>query len=848
MQGRQATPDSAAPARHHIIERPRLTRLLDQTQARVIMLVGAAGYGKTTLARQWIQDKPHAWYSITSASSDVAALVLGLAQTLSDVTDQKFTVLRERLRATREPEQEVGSLVELFAASFANELERCWIVLDDYQSMTRSAAAENFVEGIIRDTPAHVLLTTRRRPRWAHARQILYRELYEIGQIPLAMNEEEAEALLRHVGTEPARGLAALADGWPAVLGLAAHSDDPTVASTDLPATLYDFFAEELYQTARPVVRQALVKLALIPTVDAEITQEILANDAEEIVNEAVRLGFLVPAEPGIVEIHPLVREFLKRRSTSLEAPSEDEVDRIVRALAEKRRWDDAFAVVEGAGAHRSLIELVRLAFRPLLAEGRLSTLRRWTAVARERRGTSPVLDLADAEVAFRRNRDREAAALATLAARHFPVGDALRGRSFYIAGQAARLGDRPRESLKNFRLAEEFADTQEDLREALWGQLIEYCGAEAEPAERALRGLEKLDRSTANDVLRMATAYEVMDVRGGIGLARPLDAMAAAHPLAAQADDPLVLTAFLNAYSRCLSMAAYYDEARVVADEETTAGIKYRLEFVMSPGYIASALAVLGKGEFDRANRLLARGRTLAREQDDVHNQLEVAAVQTRVLIAQRKFGEALNIEAPTGSERVSSGMHGEWLACRALALAGCDENAEAMRLAGEATKTSTSLEAVGLAATARVIVAAKVNDELDEEILTWQMLLTDWEYLDAFVLAARACPPIVEALRSNDRMSRVVTDALRRGSATSLLPASDLHVQVDDDPLAALSKREREVFELLSRGMTNREIAKTLYISDVTAKVHVRHILKKLGVRSRTEAALVGAKGLPR
>src|SRR5205823_4254787 len=137
------------------------------------------------------------------------------------------------------------------------------------------------------------------------------------------------------------------------------------------------------------------------------------------------------------------------------------------------------------------------------------------------------------------------------------------------------------------------------------------------------------------------------MDVRGGIGLARPLEAMAAAHPLAAQADDPLVLTAFLNTYSRCLSLAAYYDDARVIADEETTAGIKYRLEFVMSPGYIASALAALGKGEFDRANRLLARGRTLAREQDDVHNQLEVAAVQTRVLIAQRKFREALNIEA---------------------------------------------------------------------------------------------------------------------------------------------------------------------------------------------------------
>jgi RNA polymerase sigma factor (sigma-70 family) len=68
-----------------------------------------------------------------------------------------------------------------------------------------------------------------------------------------------------------------------------------------------------------------------------------------------------------------------------------------------------------------------------------------------------------------------------------------------------------------------------------------------------------------------------------------------------------------------------------------------------------------------------------------------------------------------------------------------------------------------------------------------------------------------------------------------------------MEDDALAALSRREHEVFELLAHGMTNREIADTLYISETTVKVHVRHILKKLGVRSRTEAALVGARAQP-
>jgi DNA-binding NarL/FixJ family response regulator len=58
----------------------------------------------------------------------------------------------------------------------------------------------------------------------------------------------------------------------------------------------------------------------------------------------------------------------------------------------------------------------------------------------------------------------------------------------------------------------------------------------------------------------------------------------------------------------------------------------------------------------------------------------------------------------------------------------------------------------------------------------------------------------------------------------------------------LGDLTRRESEVYGLLEEGRSNREIATTLYISEATVKVHVGHILEKLGVRSRTAAVAKG------
>lgn len=63
--------------------------------------------------------------------------------------------------------------------------------------------------------------------------------------------------------------------------------------------------------------------------------------------------------------------------------------------------------------------------------------------------------------------------------------------------------------------------------------------------------------------------------------------------------------------------------------------------------------------------------------------------------------------------------------------------------------------------------------------------------------------------------------------------------------EPAVPLSPREREILALIAEGASNKEAARRLHVAESTVKIHVQHILRKLGVSSRVQAAVAVTSG---
>lgn len=255
-----------------------------------------------------------------------------------------------------------------------------------------------------------------------------------------------------------------------------------------------------------------------------------------------------------------------------------------------------------------------------------------------------------------------------------------------------------------------------------------------------------------------------------------------------------------------------------------------FRLDFVLPHLHLREAAAYRGTRRFRESQVALKRAEAAAERAGDggVMSSLTIARAHAELQQARPLVAVELLEREPSSS--LSPSWRGEYLATRALALAVAGQARAALRAADAADASTIAVEARALSAFARGIVRGGTPQERSAVRRAFEQA-SRTHNVDGLVSAYRASPALLEQILQHCEQTEFLIEAIERAADFSLARTAKIPVARSPKSSGQLSPRESEILDLVRQGLTNPEIAKTLFVSVSTVKVHVRHIFEKLG-----------------
>ena len=303
----------------------------------------------------------------------------------------------------------------------------------------------------------------------------------------------------------------------------------------------------------------------------------------------------------------------------------------------------------------------------------------------------------------------------------------------------------------------------------------------------------------------------------------------------------------------RALAELGRWDEALdTAADPDDPAADPFNWIFVDLP----RAEILVRRGELGAAAALLARVGAVLDGQGDAQYGTELAHLRAQLAGAEGRYGDGLT--AVRAGMEIALTAQDMWLVARLVAtgvwLAVAEDDAttaDALLTAGRTHREKLAADgAAALPRTLRAVAMAEAERTrlTGSDPAAWAAVDAGPDrYLTAYarfreaeaLLAARgARSRAAVLLASAAEITAGLSAAPLAASVTALAERARL-APPTTAPVLGLTPREAEILALVGQGMTNAEIAAELFISTKTASVHVSNILRKLGVRSRIQAA---------
>jgi LuxR family transcriptional regulator, maltose regulon positive regulatory protein len=430
--------------------RTALVKRLRNSNARVVLAVGPAGYGKTTLLAQWAaaETRPVAWLTCDDRDNDPAVL-------LAHIRGAIGRALGDRTLAS------------------ASSRERVLLLLDGVDRLrTREslAALSELIQGL--PESATIALAGRSLPRLPPASLGARDGLEVIDTAELAFSGREAQLLLAAAGELDENERVAVVDaceGWPAPLYLAALSSrergSAATRSTPFSGTdryLADYLDSECLGRLSAADLRFLRRTAVLPQLSAPLCAAILddAKGKSTLARIARANLFLLPVDgrPGSFRLHRLLRDRLLRELRDVEPQLAPVLHRRAAAWHEKRGdLEQALGHADAAGDLDRVIRLVDALALPVASDGRVTTLEGWLERFDERLlARNPILAVHACRVHALRGRSQEADQMLVLAERGARRGGrataSLRPRLLVMRAALCRSG--PRRMLADARAA----------------------------------------------------------------------------------------------------------------------------------------------------------------------------------------------------------------------------------------------------------------------------------------------------------------------------------------------------------------------------------------------------------
>ncbi len=869
--------------RPQIVPRPRLLERLNQGLARtsgVTLISAPAGFGKTTLVRDWIANlapssssvEPWkiAWLSVDDGDNDPARFLTYLVAAVQTVAAHIGSEVMALLQSPQPPSSDwlLTNLLNEIAAG----PDRFIVVLDDYH-VIEAEPVDQALAFLVEHLPPQLqlVIATREDPPLPLARLRARGQLVELRANDLRFTPAEAAEFLTHTMglallTDDITALEQRTEGWIAGLQLAAISlQGQTDAAQFIQSFtgshhfVLDYLVEEVLRRQPESIQAVLLRTSILDRLCGSLCDAVVRDPA---VAGQITLEYLERANLFVVPLdnerqwyryHHLFRDLLRQRLVQHHS-AEELAELHLRASQWYEDQGQGLEAFRHATAANDIDRAERLMIdrnMPLHYGVAVNTILEWLAsLPRAVLDTRPRLWVRSATMLLLAGQatgveDRLQAAEAAM--HHAELDDATRqlliGQIACARATLALTQYQPEIMLQQSRRALEYLPAA-DLSfrfTANWLLSNAYLfQGDRTAAGRALTdavAICQLSGDTFSSILALDGLALIQE------LENQLQQAAATYQRALQleTDQP-----HPNAAETHLGLARIYYEWDDLAAAERHGRQSLHLaqqydrmldRFILSETFLARLM--LAQGDVDGAAAALAQTDRAARARNFAQRLPEIAAVRVLVLLRQGAVAEAAQLaqafDLPVSQARVLLAQNDA-----AKALVTLDTVRHHMEAKGWQDEL---LRVFGVQA-----VALHMNGDIDQALRTLNHALTLAEpggFIRLFIDEGEPMRVLLADFRSllakkhadDHQLIGYVEKLLAAFPPPLTTSASALRVQ-HAEILDPLSPRELAILQLIAQGLSNREISERLFLALDTVKGHNRRIFDKLQVKSRTEA----------